>query len=306
MRLTKYLAPGAILRDVEVSGKWKLLDMLSEAIMSSPIVAKEQLSVDEIKTAIINREKQSSTGIGNGFAFPHARLPEFRGIAVALAILKSPLDYNSFDGKPVNVACMVLVPEKTPTLALKAMSQIVKLFSDENERRKLDSAATPEEVYEFLSESDLDLDISITARDIMRPPAFELHPEMPLRAVTRLMSKHHTFAAPVLDAENRVAGEITCQHLFNLGIPDFFTKLKSVAFISDFDPFEKYFYEEAHSKAKDVMLDKFCTMPPDATLFEIVFALTVKRFSKIYITGEDQRLIGVVDQILVLNQIINL
>ena len=78
-----------------------------------------------------------------------------------------------------------------------------------------------------------------------------------------------------------------------------------MSFISDFDPFEKYFFEEAHSKVSDLMNKDFCVMPPDGTLMEIVFALTVNKYPKIYIVKNDM-LQGVIDQPLVLERIVNI
>jgi predicted transcriptional regulator len=100
-------------------------------------------------------------------------------------------------------------------------------------------------------------------------------------------------------------GEITCDLLFKKGMPDFFSQLASVGFIKNFDPFEKYFEQEANSVAADVMSDDFAAVPETATLMEIVYLLSVRGYWKVYVVREGKR-IGVIDRAAVLDRILNL
>ncbi len=304
MKLEKYLTPESILLNTRVSSKDSLLDVMSDCIAGCKAATDAGLDSKTIRDAIAKREEQSSTGIGGGFAFPHARFDNINSIGICLAVLEKAVDYNSFDKQFVDVACMVIVPEKKPTLALKVMSQIARMFSRGDFLGQVKKLKAGEEVAKLISRLEIELDISITAVDIMRQPLLTLRPDMPLREATRHMADCQMTAAPVLEGK-RIVGEISTTQLFLLGIPDFFTQLKSVSFISDFDPFEKYFYEEAHSKVADLMNNDFCALPPDATIMEMVFALIIRKYPKIYIV-KDGVLEGVVDQPLVLERIINI
>ena len=304
MKLENYLTSESILLNADVNDKASLLSMMSERIAECKAATDAGLDYETILKAIKRREKQSSTGIGGGFAFPHARLSTINSIGICLAVLKNSVDYNSFDKQPVDVACMVIVPEKKPTLALKVMSQIARIFSYDNFLDKVKSLKTSEEAAKLIGNLQINLDISITAVDIMRRPILTLTSDMPLKEATRYMADSRLTAAPVVE-NNRVVGEISTTQLFLLGIPDFFTQLKSVSFISDFDPFEKYFYEEINAKVSDVMNKDFCTLSPDATLMELVFALIIRKYPKIYI-ARDGVLEGIIDESLVLERIINI
>ncbi|MCA9546301.1 MAG: CBS domain-containing protein, partial [Myxococcales bacterium] len=94
--------------------------------------------------------------------------------------------------------------------------------------------------------------------------------------------------------------------LFTLGMPDFFRQLKSVSFIAEFDPFEKYFSKEAHLKARDVMTKDVAKVPPTATILEIVHLLSVHRYPKVFVVDEADRLLGVIDRIRVVDRLLNL
>jgi mannitol/fructose-specific phosphotransferase system IIA component (Ntr-type) len=302
MHLIKHLDKNSIITGIEPQNKSHLLEMMVDAVICNP--ALQGYSKETILKAVHAREAESSTSLGEGFGFPHARLPQLPSIAVSLAILKEPINYDSIGRLPIKIACLILVPLEIPTLALKVMSQVVRMFHDPESRQRLTGSSTREDVFDCIANSRLDLDVPITAQDIMRSEVVGLSPEMPLRKVSRLLSDNHIFAAPVIDENRRMLGEISCENLFRHGMPDFFLQLKTVAFISEFDPFEKYFYNEAHSKAKDVLSKEFCTISTSTTLIEIVFELVVKGRRTLYVL-EDERLVGVIDPSIVLDQVIN-
>ncbi len=305
MDLIKYLAKESVFIEPEPITKDALIRKLCLSLKHSPALKEEGPErVQEALEAVLAREAGSPTGLGGGIAFPHARLKSLRRPAMALAVLRQPVDFGAPDEQPANIVSLVVAPENNPTIALKIMSQCCRAFSSGNMRQSLEGATSPEEIHRIAGEIGIELDVAILARDIMREPNRSVRPDTPLRQVTYLMSQNHLATVAVLDQEQRVLGQITCARLFNYGLPDFFSQLKSVSFIKEFDPFEKYFFEEAHSQAKDVMTTDFCTLPPEATLLEIVFALTTLRQPKVYVV-EDGRLVGMIDQSVVLDQILN-
>lgn len=306
MDLSKHITPNQILTGISPQDKWELIDTMLTALHAHPVCKRQRDEVRErISSTVIDREKTMSTGLGHGLAFPHGRVADFHGFAVCIATLAAPIEYGTPDKKPVSIACMVVTSENNPTIALRVMGVLSRLLSDEKTRSFFLSATDSEKVYNFIIEKKIDLDVSVTARDIMRPRIASVNPETPLREVTYIMMKNKLEAVPVTDNDGRVVGEITCDILFQEGIPDFFTQLKSVSFIRHFDPFEKYFDVEAHSTAAKVMSTSFALVEKDATMMEIVFLLSVKNHAKLYV-AEDGVLQGVVDRIDVLDRILNL
>ena len=156
-----------------------------------------------------------------------------------------------------------------------------------------------------LASSRLALDIPVTVQDIMTPPGVSVPVDMPLRMVSRRMHEENLAVMPVVDLQGRLVGEITCDSLFRFGLPDFFSQLKSVSFIREFDPFEKYFQEEAHSLADRLMNAGLCRMEPDATLMEAIFALAVKKVTQVYVVNPEGQWVGTVDRDDVLANVLN-
>lgn len=305
MKITKYLTSDSILIIDEVENKWKLLErMLEVAGQSRTLAEKPAEKKAEVREVLFAREKDMPTVMGSGFAFPHARVAGLERPVIVIAVLKKPVSFESKNNEMVSFACMAITPLEDPTIALKVMSQICKYFGEDEVKKVLLSAESAEQIFEAIDKANIELDITISARDIMHPPVYNITQEISLHEVTRVMSRNHLNAVAVVDNNRKIKGHITCDRLFHFGLPDFFSQLKSVSFINEFDPFEKYFYEEAHSSAATVMTDDFMVISPETTLLEIVFALTTLRQPKLYVV-ENDILCGVIDQGDVLDQIIN-
>jgi mannitol/fructose-specific phosphotransferase system IIA component (Ntr-type) len=268
-------------------------------------VAEEPLRT-QILQATLAREEQASTGVGAGLAFPHARIPDLKKPLLLLATLQEPLAYGSIDEQPVRLLCLVAVPAAAPTVFLKIMAQLSRFFADEGNRQAFLECPTPEAAFQLIRDAELPIDVPILLRDIMRPPLPHVYSDMPLKDATHQMLMHHIGAVAVLDRQERIVGELNCDQLFRYGLPDFFSRLQSVSFIREFDPFEKYFEKEANCVAGDVMDPRPAILPEDGTLLEAVFALAVQKHTNLYVVDAQQRWVGIVDRIAVLDNIIHM
>ena len=305
MDLISHLPKELIFLDLKADDKWSMLDEHIKSIAKTSCFAKLGVSIESVREGLFEREKNISTGLGKGAAFPHIRHPEMQDMLLSLAILKQPVPYDSIDGQPVTIVCMILAPDQEPTIALKVRGTIARLLSDASFRQNLLASENPQAVLDLIKNYPIDLDIPITARDIMRTELICAEKSTPLKTVTRLLSENHTNAIAVRGEKREIIGEITCDNLFRYGMPAFFAELKSVAFIPEFDPFEKYFHAESHCVAGDLMSPKFAAMPPSATLLELVFTITVLKHEKVYIVDKGV-LVGEVDESLVLDKIMRL
>jgi mannitol/fructose-specific phosphotransferase system IIA component (Ntr-type)/predicted transcriptional regulator len=265
-------------------------------------MANPELSHESIMTALIDREARQTTAMGDGIAFPHARLEHLNKALFAIATLKEPV---LFDEVPVQLICLILVPTSDPSLSLKIMAQFSRLLGNADIRQQVLHAENGPELRSIFYAHDPRIDKPILARDIMRPPRFSVLDADPVSACSHLMSVNRLMAVPVVDESRKVLGEITVERLFRYGLPDFFSQLKSVSFIAEFDPFEKYFVDECTILAGDMMEPDARVVPMDYTIMEIVFDLAIKSYPKLYVTDEDGRWVGTIDKGLVLDNVIN-
>ena len=255
-----------------------------------------------IMESLLDREKRMTTAMGDEIAFPHARLEHLEKALFAVATFDEPI---LFEDEPVRIICLILVPISEPAISLKIMAQLSRLLSDKDVRFQVLNAENPAELRNILKQHDPSIDKPLQASDIMRKPRASVLGSDPVTKCSQLMSGKGLQAVPVVNESRQVLGEITVDRLLLYGLPEFFTQLKSVSFIAEFDPFEKYFEDEREILASDMMDTEAKTVPVDYTIMEIVFDLAIKSYSKIYVVDEQNRLVGTIDKGLVLDNVIN-
>jgi len=295
-----------VLFDVDAREKWDVVERMLDALTARGFCAGDPGHGREaLIAAVREREAQCVTDLGHGFAFPHGRVPGLPCTGLCVARLARPVVFGAPGSEGVRVVALMLAPEEQSHVALKVMASFARLFSDPSKRELLFDLDDKDLFAALIQERVLSDSRPVTARDIMRPPIVSVAPETPLKEVTRIMNQHMLESVSVTDADGTLLGQITCDQLFKLGMPDFFTQLKSVSFIREFDPFEKYFQKETGALARDVMTADMATLPEEATLLEVVFELAVRRHPKIYVVRAGKR-VGVIDRSLVLDRVINI
>lgn len=142
MKIVDIIEKNTIEIDFDVKSKDELLDKMIDLISNSSEVTNK----NEAKKEILTRESIMSTGIGKGFALPHAKTSAVNSSVGALTLLKKPIDYNSLDSKPVNIVFMLLSKDDNVTDHLRLLSKISRIMNDDTFRDKLQSLKSKEEI----------------------------------------------------------------------------------------------------------------------------------------------------------------
>ncbi|MEE5756258.1 fructose PTS transporter subunit IIB, partial [Streptococcus pneumoniae] len=101
-----------------------------------------------------NRESQSTTGIGEGIAIPHAKVAAVNTPAIAFGKSKTGVDYQSLDMQPAHLFFMIAAPEGGAQTHLDALAKLSGILMDENVRASLLHAESPEEVLNIIDKAD--------------------------------------------------------------------------------------------------------------------------------------------------------
>jgi CBS domain-containing protein len=231
------------------------------------------------------------------------RVEGLAGLRIAVATLARPLVWDS---RPAQVVVLVAMPLENPAPGLRVINEWVELLADSDRLHHLLGSRSAPDVARWLERHLSEDEGPLLARDLMRPSYGRLGPETPIADITRLLVAHNLDCAGITDDNRRLLGQVTADGVFTLGLPDFFRQLKSVAFIAEFDPLERYFRQERGLTAKDVMSTDLATCAPTATLLEVLFLLSVKGYPKVFVVDDDNRLLGVIDRIRLLDRVVNL
>ena len=150
MRITELLTKETIAMDLSSSDKNGVIDELVNQLDK----AGKLSDVPSFKEAIHNRESQSTTGIGEGIAIPHAKVAAVKSPAIAFGKSKEGVDYQSLDMQPAHLFFMIAAPEGGAQTHLDALAKLSGILMDENVREKLINASSPEEVLQIIDNAD--------------------------------------------------------------------------------------------------------------------------------------------------------
>ena len=306
MKLSNMLSKESVLQLDSATDKWDVIRKLLAQLEKTPFVMELDSSLREsFYNEIEKREKLGSTGFGEGLAFPHARIDGLNRPLIAFAIIQNGVEFDSIDGKPANIIFLCLLPARRAELGIKINSVCTRFLMKNDVRQALHAAESSEAILNIMEQNTLEIDAPIIALDLMREERVRLSPELSGNEATQLMHRARTAAAPVVDAAGHIIGEINCNNLFHRELPDYITKLHSVPHISDFQPFESYFTEDAAHTVRDLMNECNSIVEENASLLEIIFKLSVQKHPLLYVCSKGQ-LIGVIDPITVLDRVLNL
>ena len=148
MELTELLDPHCIIANLPVTSKKQALQELAKR-------AAEVTSLHEraIFDVLLERERLGTTGVGNGLAIPHGKLPGLDRLYGLFARLDTPIDFDAVDDKPVSLIFLLLTPEAAGADHLKALSRISRLLRDQQLCEKLHAAKDASELRALLREN---------------------------------------------------------------------------------------------------------------------------------------------------------
>ena len=289
-----------LLINVDAADKESLIRKMAETAAENSDIRDVRMTADDLYAAVIQREEQFSTAIGEGLLFPHARFEELHHRSViVIATLKSPFECETPDRIPIRIACMVLIPEDQPMQGLKFIASFARKLKSCAEGAELASASSPEEALLILNKMELTLTDSLTAADVMAPFRFNVTPEMSLKTAVRMMVRFGIESVPVMDGR-KLIGELSSCDLFRMGIPS------GIDGSAGTDPLEKYFAMEAELHVADVMNPDIALFQKETSLSNVVCELSTKESGQVYITDKHQELRGIIDRTILLERIHNL
>ncbi len=145
LELSCYIQPEMVL-DLDVSTKNELLDTMIKVLVHSDKISDPE----KVRSAILTREKAGNTGIGKGFAIPHARMDCVPDFVVAFARISKGLDYSSEDGEPVKLAFMIVASDQQDKQYIKLLSRLMLRLKNPEFVKKLLDAADTTELYNLI------------------------------------------------------------------------------------------------------------------------------------------------------------
>ena len=150
MTIVSLLDKNSIFLNKEADTKEQLLEDMIQSLGNR--VTEEEL--ENIRTAVFEREAIMSTGVGKGLAIPHGKVKNLARTLASFAILKNPIDYKAIDDVPVNMVFLMVAPEAQNSVHIKLLSRISRMLNNRDFRDRLEQAADQDEIVEVFKEEE--------------------------------------------------------------------------------------------------------------------------------------------------------
>ena len=142
MKIQDVLNKNVMLFDLQATDKEGVIDEMVQSLFDNGVVT----DFETFKAGIMNREAQTSTGLGDGIAMPHSKNEAVKEATVLFAKSNKGVDYASLDGQPTDLFFMIAAPEGANDTHLAALAELSKYLMKPGFADKLRQASTPDQV----------------------------------------------------------------------------------------------------------------------------------------------------------------
>jgi len=147
MDMADFLSPDRVLLDVRARDKAQLIAEIARDFAR----AVPSLKAEAVEAALLAREALGSTGLGGGFALPHAQVENLENYLGMFVRLAKPIDFRAVDGNPVGVVFALLTPAALAVSHVSVLATISRRFRDSHLVAKLRQVKSPADAYGLLT-----------------------------------------------------------------------------------------------------------------------------------------------------------
>jgi PTS system nitrogen regulatory IIA component len=150
MKITEILSPDMVVADLKGTTKPDVLNELAQALAAK----YKEIPLSHLTAVLAERERLGSTAIGDGIAIPHGKLRGVTKIIGAFGRHRVGVDFDSLDGEATHLFFVLVAPEDSASLHLKALAHVSRLLKDSSFRDRLIAAPDAAELYRLIKDED--------------------------------------------------------------------------------------------------------------------------------------------------------
>lgn len=155
MQINDVLRKDLMIMELQSTTKEEVINEMIEKLAEKNVINDSET----FKTGIMNRESQTSTGLGNGIAMPHSKNKAVKDAAVLFAKSSRGVEYEALDNEPVELFFMIAAPEGGNNVHLEVLASLSRKLIDDEVVSKLKSVQTPEEVQALFEENEEEVSV---------------------------------------------------------------------------------------------------------------------------------------------------
>lgn len=149
MKIVEFLRPEAVIADLSgVAGAAALAELCR------PLAATHRVDAQRLLETLLEREKLGSTGIGDGVAIPHGKVPGLPGLIASFGRAPGGVDFRAIDGRPTHLFFALFAPENSAGAHLKALARISRIFKNPAFRESILVAPDAPTIFRLIEAED--------------------------------------------------------------------------------------------------------------------------------------------------------
>ncbi len=150
MKVSELLKPEFVIPELKGETKEDAINELIDLFKKDNRVD----DIEKVRSAVLDREKIMSTGVGKGFAIPHGKTNAVKEIVGAFGKVKKGIDYDALDGNPVQLIFLLVGKDNLISTHIKLLSRISRLMNKDDFRQRLVEANDAVEIIKLFTEEE--------------------------------------------------------------------------------------------------------------------------------------------------------
>ncbi len=153
MKIVDFVGPELIVPQLQAHEKSAVIRELADHL-AAHVTGPQKIDREVLAKVLLERERLASTAIGEGVAIPHGKLDAVGKLVAVVGRAPEGVDFDSMDGRPTHLFFVLVAPENSTGVHLKALARISRLFKDPEFRTRLMQAKDANEMYKVISDED--------------------------------------------------------------------------------------------------------------------------------------------------------
>jgi PTS system nitrogen regulatory IIA component len=153
MKIVDFVGPELIVPQLSAHEKSAVIRELADHL-AAHVSGPQKIDREVLAKVLLERERLASTAIGEGVAIPHGKLDAVGKLVACVGRAPEGVDFDSMDGRPTHLFFVLVAPENSTGVHLKALARISRLFKDPEFRTRLMQAKDAQEIFRVIADED--------------------------------------------------------------------------------------------------------------------------------------------------------
>jgi PTS system nitrogen regulatory IIA component len=153
MKIVDFVGPELIVPQLQSHEKSAVIRELADHL-AAHVSGPQKIDREVLAKVLLERERLASTAIGEGVAIPHGKLDAVGKLVACVGRAPEGVDFDSMDGRPTHLFFVLVAPENSTGVHLKALARISRLFKDPEFRTRLMQAKDAQEIFRVIADED--------------------------------------------------------------------------------------------------------------------------------------------------------